>query len=303
MLMDADVLRAEALRRELPATAAYLGIDITSGAGMADLTAVAIAQLAWRNGPVELWHRATPSRVADAEMMRANAATTRVVRGHLPDDVLARLPEVLPAVGDALADPDRCLPDGRTVRLLAAEAADFHLYADQVQAFFDRCGKLVERLGSFEVVGALACYAAAVCWNWWLAPGWPSIAGKIMDCLKGYPADQSSTAAGPLPSSELSLMGLHEKLLAGPDRLSTLEARYCRLASLGVRLPQDHGLSPRSRRVLPPAQRSLVGYLEFPTENFRRRLDQLYPSPFLWARQERHSIADGHDDAERSRQE
>jgi hypothetical protein len=53
-LVGANALWAEALHRELPATAAYLGIDITVGVGLTNLTAVAITQLAWRNGPVEL---------------------------------------------------------------------------------------------------------------------------------------------------------------------------------------------------------------------------------------------------------
>jgi len=52
--MGAKALWAEVLRRELPATAAYLGIDITVGVRLTNLTAVAITQLAWRNGPVEL---------------------------------------------------------------------------------------------------------------------------------------------------------------------------------------------------------------------------------------------------------
>jgi len=36
----------------------------------------------------------------------------------------------------------------------------------------------------------------------------------------------------------LNLIRLRLKLLAGPDRLSGMEARYCRLASLDARLPK-----------------------------------------------------------------
>ena len=76
-----------------------------------DLAAVAMTRLGWRDGPVEDWHSVRYRRIGDAEMMRANAATTRVVcnvmdRPYGPG-------EIFKAVGQVLADPLRRLPDGR----------------------------------------------------------------------------------------------------------------------------------------------------------------------------------------------
>src|SRR3954453_10902814 len=48
-----------------------------------DLVAVAMTRLAWRDGPVEEWH--STGRISNSEMMRANAATTRVFRKMLND--------------------------------------------------------------------------------------------------------------------------------------------------------------------------------------------------------------------------
>jgi hypothetical protein len=285
--MDADALRTDALRRELPAAAAYLDVDLTDSVGLMNLAAVAITQLAWRNGPVELWHRAWPSRISDAEMMRANAATTRDVRGHLSDDVVARFTDALEPIRDTLTDPDRRLPDGRTVRMVAADPDDLQMYTDQVRAFSGRCATLVERLGSCHVVGALACYAAAACWKWWLAPGWPSIADTIITNLRRQPISKRSTTSHPTRPGEPNLKRLREKLLAGPDRLTALEARSSLLASQSARLPQDHGLSPRSWRLLPPAVLDLVIHLESPVESFRHRLDQTSPIPAIRARTSR----------------
>jgi hypothetical protein len=41
---------------------------------MMDLAAVAMVRLAWRDGPVEDWHK--EGHICNSEMMRANAATT-----------------------------------------------------------------------------------------------------------------------------------------------------------------------------------------------------------------------------------
>lgn len=300
----------DALRQEVPAAARYLGVDIANPLQLANLAAVAITQLAWRNGPVELWHSASPSRISDTEMMRANAATTRVVRGHLPNDVVARLAtrptDILGAVRDALTDPGRRLPDGRTVSELASGAEAFEMYTEQVRAFFDRCGKLVDRLGSHGVVGALACYAAAACWKWWLTPGWPSMVDKIMNLLEGQPADQTASLGrlaglATHPRNGLDLTPIRQLLVTGPDQLSAEEARYCRVASLGARLPQDHGLSPRSRRLLPPAHRHLVSYLEFPTETFRKRLERQGRIPWPTGVHQRRGIANHDSDPAPSR--
>jgi hypothetical protein len=115
------------------------------------------------------------------------------------------------------------------------------------------------------VVGVLACYAAAAVWKWWLAPGWPSIVTKIVDFLDGRPASQIESLARRVIRlfSGLDLTRLRHRLIAGPDQLSAQEARYCLVASVGAHLPQVHGLSPRSRRLLfRTADRELQGTAE-----------------------------------------
>jgi hypothetical protein len=255
--------------RELSAIAGYLTVDVGNARQLADLAAVAVTRLAWRDGVVEAWHRASPTRIVDHEMMRANAATTRLVRRQLADaagGTAERIARAFGAVGPRLADPGRRLPDGRTVGELAPDAQGLEVYGGQVRGFVVRLGRLVERLGPEVVVGALACYAAAACWQWWLAPGWPSMVEMIMRNLEGgccYSFQPVRCSAGSiLIPGELDLSEVRRRLVAGPDRLSATEARYCLLGSHSSRLPQDHGLSPRSRRMLPPTQQHMIKYLD-----------------------------------------
>jgi hypothetical protein len=255
--------------RELSAIAGYLAVDVGDARQMADLAAVAVTRLVWRDGVVEEWHRASPTRIVDHEVMRANAATTRLVRGQLADaagGTAERVAMAFGAVCPRLVDPGRRLPDGRTVGELAPDARGLGVYGDQVRGFFVRLGRLVDCLGPEVVVGAMACYAAAVCWQWWLAPGWPSMVDMIMRNLEGgcsYSFQSvSCSVRSILIPGELDLSGVRRRLVAGPDRLSATEARYCLLGSHSSRLPQDHGLSPRSRRMLPPTQQHMIRYLD-----------------------------------------
>jgi hypothetical protein len=62
-----------------------LGFDPDDGERVKDLAAVAVTRLAWRDSPVEDWHSIRFRRIGDGEMMRANAATTRLVREILAD--------------------------------------------------------------------------------------------------------------------------------------------------------------------------------------------------------------------------
>jgi hypothetical protein len=259
----------ELASQELSAIAGYLAVDLGDAQQIADLAAVAVTRLAWRDGVVEEWHRASPARIVDPEMMRANAATTRLVRGQFAEAAGGTTERVAMAFGTVcprLADPGRRLPDGRTVGELAPDAQGLGVYGDQVRGFFVRLKRLVEWLGPEAVMGTLACYAAAACWQWWLAPGWPSMVDMIMSNLEGgcsysfQPASYSPRSI--LIPGGLDLSGVRRRLVAGPDRLSATEARYCLLGSHSSRLPQDHGLSPRSRRMLPPTQQHMIRYLD-----------------------------------------
>ncbi|WP_131770453.1 hypothetical protein [Candidatus Protofrankia californiensis] len=63
----------------------HLGVDPDNNAALIDLAAVTVTRMAWRDGPVEDWHAGPESQLGDAEMMRANAATTPGARpsGHV----------------------------------------------------------------------------------------------------------------------------------------------------------------------------------------------------------------------------
>jgi hypothetical protein len=69
--------------------ARHLGVNPQVRAQVLDLASVAIARLAWRDSPVEGWHADPDSRISDPELMRANAATTRLTRRilelHVPE--------------------------------------------------------------------------------------------------------------------------------------------------------------------------------------------------------------------------
>jgi hypothetical protein len=103
---------------------ADLGVDPHDKVVIADLAAVGIVLLAWRNGPVEDWHAVPLNRISDAEMMRASIATTRLVRevivrearaedaGEGVDAFTIRL---IARVDRVLGDPDRRVPDGRSL--------------------------------------------------------------------------------------------------------------------------------------------------------------------------------------------
>lgn len=109
------------------------------------MAAVAIARLAWRDSPVEDWHAAPASRISDPDLMRANAAVTREVRGLLAstppgehrlldpgDESGDDVGGLLAAVPGALTDPDRRLPDGQRLHQFAPCAAQLSAYTDHV---------------------------------------------------------------------------------------------------------------------------------------------------------------------------
>ncbi len=120
-----------------------IGVDPNDAAVILDLAAIGITNGAWRNSQVEDWHG--DGRIYDGGMLRTNVATTKLVREVLDD----HLGEVVDDEGDVLfatedladldselsdelfldiferlSDPERVLPDGRTLRKLAGEDLD-----------------------------------------------------------------------------------------------------------------------------------------------------------------------------------
>src|SRR6266511_1049790 len=132
--LEPDPARITVLLRE------QVGIDPNDPAIVLDLAAIGITNGTWRNSPLEDWHG--EGRIYDGGMLRTNVATTKLVRevlsdhlGEIFDDEDAPLiatehladleadssDELLMTLFQRLSDPDRVLPDGRTLRQLADE--------------------------------------------------------------------------------------------------------------------------------------------------------------------------------------
>jgi hypothetical protein len=121
-----------------------VGIDPNDAAVvLLDLASLGITSSAWRNSPLEDWH--SQGRIHDGGMLRANVATTKLVLEVFADylgedlddeeDVITATEdfadfdsdftdELFIAIFERLSDPDRVLPDGRTLLQLAGEDLD-----------------------------------------------------------------------------------------------------------------------------------------------------------------------------------
>jgi hypothetical protein len=260
---------AQVDRALLADAAALLGIDLGNRDQMMDLVAVAMARLAWRDGPVEDWHRAIPCRISNTEMMRASAATTRLVREIInggPVDMavghaVGPMGEMLDAVGHALVNPDRHLPDGLTLAELAPDAGQLAAFERHVWMFCTRWNRVAAQYGVPEIIALLALYAGRSCWRWWLAPGWRHVVDEYVRRL-----DDPARWADSVMTRHVTRLGapdigegdLRERLLAGPDRLTAATAEYCFWTGLAGLRPLDCGQPPLPRRVLPPGYVELV---------------------------------------------
>jgi hypothetical protein len=152
-------------RALLDDSACVLGIDLGDEDQMMDLVAVAMVRLAWRDGPVEDWHK--EGHICNSEMMRASAATTRLVReilsggrrGMTGGDTVSLMGETVDAVGRALVDLDRHLPDGRTLTELAPDAEQLAAFERHVWMFCTRWNRVAAKYGVQETIGLLALYS------------------------------------------------------------------------------------------------------------------------------------------------
>jgi hypothetical protein len=279
----ADVAGSEVARRtgepdatinlaRLEAVAKCVGVDVEAPFHLVDLAAVSMSRLAWRDGPVEDWHAVPLRRITDAEIMRANAATTRLLRDAMRPwlpGVLTATPEIPGAVElfaegiSALADPGRRLPDGRTLREWAPDAERLAQHQRHVRRFSVGLGELVAEQGFRETVVLLACYAAVYCWRWWLTPGWPKqveeSVRRLADPGRWVDGEMRTYARrlGPPPDG-VTADTIRALLLAGPDLLDADTAAYCLRVGVGSLLPQDLGMQPIARKAIPAGYLRLV---------------------------------------------
>jgi len=244
-----------------------LGFDPDDRSSLADLAAVGIARLAWRDSPVEDWHAVPQQRISDSELMRASAAVTRAVRDLLVTE-LPPSPWPRDSVGDdgdadrmfadlagMLSAPVRRLPDGRTLEELAPAREDLMAFVGHVQEHARWWADRAARHGLHEVLLVLACHAALWCRRWWLAPDWPYLIGEFGRRVSD-PGHRAAYAqdAGP-PPDVASGSELRDLLAAGPDRLTAQLASYCLRAGLGDLRPADYG------RSVPPVSRHPIRVL------------------------------------------
>ncbi|WP_322770279.1 hypothetical protein [Frankia sp. Cr1] len=222
----------------------HVGVDPDDSGALIDLAAVAVARLAWRDGPVEDWHAGRDSRPDDAEMMRANAAITRLARDlmttHLPglspggqETVRGESPgEVFAAIAGALTAPDLRLPDGRSLSDVAPDRASLKRYRRTVRTWCARWATITNKIGPQAVLLFLASWTLTTCRHWWLGPDWPAIVERFLQHLNDTePGDD-------LPSSKdgdalADRAVLRSQLLAGPDQLSADAAAFCLRHGLG----------------------------------------------------------------------
>jgi hypothetical protein len=204
VIADEGALARDAARK--------LGFDPDDRGSLADLAAVGIARLAWRDGPVEDWRAVPQRRISDSEMMRASAAVTRAVRdllaAELPSSPWPRdsggaegdADQVFAGVADLLSAPARCLPDGRSLADLAPAREDLTAYVRHVQQHAHWWADLAAGHGLHEVLLVLACHAALRCRRWWLAPDWPYLIGEFARRVAD-PGQQAACArcTGPPP--------------------------------------------------------------------------------------------------------
>lgn len=209
------------------------------------LAALGLVNTAWRNSPLEDWHAGPNSRLDDGEMLRANAQSCALARTvldqacgtddpKLPD--LDTLEEILTAIYEALFDPGRVLPDGRTLTKLGGRQLP------ELQDHGDRALggvlALAEREGVESALLYVAVHAALACSRWWGTPWWSDIVAAFVRALDN-PDDPHWGKDGGLwpkrtpPPDVVDCEQLRGLLLDRPYDLSHDAARYCVSAGLG----------------------------------------------------------------------
>jgi hypothetical protein len=230
-----------------------LGVDPNDAAVILDLAAIGITNGAWRNSPLEDWH----SRLSDGWMVRTNVATTKLVRSALD----AQLDEAFPYTGEELvateeldepaaefayelfvvvfewlSDPDRVLPDGRTLRQLAGKELD--KLVDHMDRTLGGVAASAERHGLDFALQRAALHGGLACDHWWGTPWWPDIVAEFLvrldDPQNGHWRKGGERYAH-LPRQAPEVVDrrrLRALLLDAPDALSEDGAEFCVAAGI-----------------------------------------------------------------------
>jgi hypothetical protein len=241
---EPDRARVPVLLRE------HVGVDPDDAEVILDLAAIGTTNGAWRNSPLEDWHG--EGRIHDGGMLRTTMATTKLVRGVLDDHlggVFAEAGEVLVATEDLaeldtevsdelfadvfewLADPDRVLPDGRTLDQLAGK--DLGELVDHVDRTLGGIAASAERHGLDFALQRAALHGGLACTHWWGTPWWPDIVAGFLARLDD-PRHPHWGDGGkwyvPLPAQPAELADwrrLRALLLDAPEALPEEAAEFC----------------------------------------------------------------------------
>lgn len=210
-------------------------------------------------------------------MMRANAATTRMVRELLdtssPGDwwawdkrsgLRAGAVMLFSTIGGWIGDRQRRLPDGRAVSELTATEESLDEYLRHVRRCRDRWLALTGDFGLRTVLVMLACEAVWHCRRWWLVPTWPVMVEALLARTGDMPRELGRCYCHADSRDERNRVSpdvLRARLLAGPDRLDPELARWCEagLARIGL---DEAGIRKRAVRpsylaLLDPEMRSV----------------------------------------------
>jgi hypothetical protein len=241
---EPDPARIPALLRD------HVGVDPNDAPVILDLAAIGITNGTWRNSPLEDWHGA--GRIHDGGMLRANVATTKLVRSVLDDhldDTFTDAGEELLATKDFaaldsdftddlfsdmfewLSEPDRVLPDGRTLGQLAGE--DLDELVDHMDRALGGIAASAERHGLDFVLQRAAVHGGLACEQWWGTPWWPDIVAEFLarldDPRHPHWGEGSKWYLG-LPTQPAEVADrrrLRALLLNDPESLSEDAAEFC----------------------------------------------------------------------------
>lgn len=241
-----EQLTAELLRGRI-------GIDPGKAGPVADLAALGLVNIAWRDTCVEDWH--AEGRLEDGDLLRANSHATWRVRqltrrwmreagldAASPASALDRVTaegtwKLAGRLFQWLTSPARKLPTGMTLAQLAGD--DLARYKDDADAGLSTFAVQAEERGARSGLTRVAAHGALACPHWWGHPHWPARVGQFMTALDN-PADDHWGPGGDgkarLPAEPADLTDrahLRRALLSRPWELSADAAQW--LADADIR--------------------------------------------------------------------
>lgn len=225
---DMALLAIENLRHALAElTDRHLSADPEE---VGQLAAVAVTYNGWRNTHLENLHAGDhpAGGFPDADMMRFNVATTRLIASHMRAD-----PTDWQALTAAVVDADRVLPGGITLGELAGD--DYDELAHDIQTKLETFAVMEARQGRAHVHTAMAMLAAQLCREWFGTPWWPDVVDIFIERLNDPEGDawRYEDRGAPEPASVAHRDGLRSGLADQPESLDDGGIYWC----------LNHGLS------------------------------------------------------------